>query len=117
MRDFETLEAVPEATFGAFKEVRLQAKPSQPPPAPFSPDPRERLPIVFTAREREEIIGHLLGRDISTVILTPTQKQAIIQENELREQGFSPFSPASDSKQSTQLQQTFPSKNPGPKLL
>jgi hypothetical protein len=36
---------------------------------------------VFTAREREEIIGHLLGRDISTVILTPTQKQAIIQEN------------------------------------
>jgi hypothetical protein len=73
----------------------------------LSADASDTLPIVFSADEREEIIGHLLGRYISALILTPTQSLAIIEENAFREQGFPPVSPASNSERSSQTQNQF----------
>jgi len=101
--DFHSVEAVPQLpnqaavadSFGEFQEVRLQAVPAVPsPPSPATRD--SSPPLVLSAREREEIVGELLGRDISSLVLTPLQRLAIIQENRARERGFPPFSPASD---------------------
>jgi len=103
--DFHSVEAVPQLpyqeavsnSFGEFQEVSLQAVPAVPsPPSPATRD--SSPPLVLSAREREEIVGELLGRDISSLVLTPLQRLAIIQENRARERGFPPFSPASDKK-------------------
>lgn len=93
MREFPSLEAVPEVpddSFGEFQEVRLQAVPAVPQLAVSQ--------VVLSAKEREEIVRELLGRDISTVVLTPLQREAIIQEKRARQRGFAPFSPASDTQ-------------------
>ena len=57
MRDFPSLEAVPDADFGEFQEVRLQAVPSEPSQVPrltpsnSFPAPSATLPLVFSARD------------------------------------------------------------------
>ena len=43
------------------------------------------LNILLTAGERREILDKLLGRDISSIVLTPLQRLAILQENEARQ--------------------------------
>jgi len=48
--------------------------------------------LVLTGKEREQIIGSLLGRKLNTVVLTPLQRLAILQEQQLQEQGLPPFS-------------------------
>jgi len=50
-------------------------------------------PKVFSARERQALIGHLNGNyDQATLVLTENQKLAIQQENRIRGQGFRAFS-------------------------
>ena len=164
-RDFPSIEAVPDATFGEFQEVRLPEPrtPQQPPPPPRRPTPTPRRPsptprrpaaptptqrrppsppppqtspapprnnspftnfgqtpaptrlppgigspapgrfsgsggvtgggtgggsglnILLTAGERREILDKLLGRDINSIVLTPLQRLAILQENQARQ--------------------------------
>ena len=43
------------------------------------------LNLLLTGSERREILDKLLGRDISSIVLTPLQRLAILQENEARQ--------------------------------
>ena len=54
--------------------------------------------ISLTASERKEVIQNLLGTDIRLITLTPLQRLAIIQEQELRAQGLPPFSDSTISE-------------------
>ena len=143
-RDFPSIEAVPDATFGEFQEVRLpeprtpsppppppsrNQPPTSPSPAPFtnfgqpstrlpprvgsprppsppSPPPSDRngLNIILTSAERREILDKLLGRDINSLVLTPLQRLAILQENEARQ---SQARPAQTTSRPTIRQENF----------
>ena len=163
-RDFPSIEAVPDATFGEFQEVRLPEPRTPPPPPPPPrrpslpsptprrppspsptqtrrpptsptqrrpppPSPTQRRPpppsspqtspapftnfgatptptpapgrfpgsaggvtggvsglnILLTEGERREILDKLLGRDINSIVLTPLQRLAVLQENQARQ--------------------------------
>ena len=58
--------------------------------------------ISLTASERKEVIQNLIGRDISLITLTPLQRLAIIQEQELRARGLPPFSDSTISEAQSQ---------------
>ena len=133
-RDFPSIEAVPDATFGEFQEVKLPEPrtPPPPPPPPRSPSPPSptrapfsqspapaRLPprvtptpaslnIILTSAERREIVDKLLGRDINSIILTPLQRLAILQENEARQSGVRPkVRPSPENIRQENFQTTF----------
>ena len=60
---------------------------ARPTPVPsISVTPGSSLDIILTSVERREILDKLIGRDINTIVLTPLQRLAILQENELRQQ-------------------------------
>ena len=55
---------------------------------------------ILSSKERQALIGHLVGVDTDKVVvaLTDRQKLALEQEKKLRQQGFSAFSSDSDAQ-------------------
>ena len=89
----------------------LQAGPT---PVPsISVTPGSSLDIILTSAERRDILDKLIGRDINTIVLTPLQRLAILQENELRQTGVrgqpqSPPRPAQPQRFQPPKPQTTP---------
>ena len=78
-----SLAVTPQPTRGQESPRALQARPT---PVPsISVTPGNSLDIILTSAERRDILDKLIGRDINTIVLTPLQRLAILQENELRQ--------------------------------
>jgi len=87
--------------------------------SPTPPTTKPPPPKVFSARERQALIGHLNGNyDQAALVLTENQKLAIQQENRIRGQGFGAFSspfaqsgPSSSPEQPRSIQNFSPQQS------
>ena len=69
-------------------EESARGPPARPTPLPsISVTPGSSLDIILTSAERRDILDKLIGRDLGSIVLTPLQRLAILQENELRQSG------------------------------
>ena len=84
----------------------------------ISVTPGSSLDIILTSAERRDILDKLLGRDISTIVLTPLQRLAILQENELRQaeaRGQQPQPPPQRPTKAQRLPPPKPNTTPRPR--
>ena len=76
---FPSLPVLSESTLQGAAPIQT-IKASQAPQAFFN----QNRGTIFTPQERERLVGHLVGRDPSSLVLTPRQRQALEEEIRLR---------------------------------
>ena len=83
----------------------------------FGPTSADGLNIILTSKERQDILDKLIGRDINSIVLTPLQRLAILQENQARQSGSgSRRQPPSRQRQPDPVGTTFrPKQQPTPR--